>query len=424
MSTSTKTNNKWALYKPEVRYFFQAAYSYDTAGITSLFLCPRIFMGSFALNFLITITSAMFERKKAFIVTDKTIRHLVSKVESILKLNGFQVYVWDKVEPEAPLEKIFECSKEMQNFQPDLIVAVGGGSHIDTAKASWILYERPEISLKDVNPFIPLLLRRKALLLAIPTTSGTGSDSTVAIVVTDNSFKPPFKAEILHPEVIPDFSVLDPDMVVGLPRNLTIGTALDILAHAFDSYTSPITSEFTEVFAVKAIKLVLEWLPKVLRHPDNREARFKVHKAATLAGIAFSNGGASLTHALGHSLGKIFNIHHGLSVGVFIPYMIGYYSKTTDRCVELAKELGIKASSDENFLIELENLFLNFYREINAPVKLSDLKIDEKEFLNKLEILSRYALEDVTTVFSPRPINMDDAKRLFLDAYYGRIVRW
>ncbi|MGP3667993.1 MAG: iron-containing alcohol dehydrogenase [Candidatus Bathyarchaeota archaeon] len=418
------STDKWSLYKPEGRYFFQAAFSYDAAGVVSLFICPRIFTGSFGLNFLITVTSAMFERKKAFIVTDKTIKHLTFKVESILKLNGFQVYVWDKVELENPLEKIFECAKEMLNFQPDLIVAVGGGSHIDTAKAAWILYERPEINLKEVNPFIPLLLRRKALLLAIPTTSGTGSDSTAAIVITDNSFKPPLKAEVVHPEVVPDFSVLDPDMVINLPRNLTIGTALDALAHAFDSYISPAASEFTEVFAVKAIKLVFEWLPKVLEHPDNKEARFKVHKAATIAGIAFSNGGASLTHALGHPFGKIFGIHHGFSVGVFIPYMVGYYSKTTDRCVELARELNIEALNDEDFLVKLENLFLDFYRKIDAPTKLSDLKVDEKEFLNKLEVLSRYAVEDVTTVFSPRPLSIDDAKKLFLDAYHGRRVRW
>ncbi|AFH42218.1 iron-containing alcohol dehydrogenase [Fervidicoccus fontis] len=408
--------SNWYLYKPVVRQYLQFAYSPEGRTLITTFISPRIFMGLAATPMFASSVSSALKKKRAFIVTDPYIKPMAFGVGRVLQSFGFNTTVWDKVVPEPPISTLKPCAQAMEQFDADLIVAVGGGSAIDTSKVAWALYERPDIDFKLINPMAPLGLRNKALFAAIPTTSGTGSEATSAAVITDESYSPPRKFSVVHPELVPDFAVLDPSFVVGLPPKLTLGTALDAFAHAVDSYLTHSSFEMTDFLAIGAIKLIMRWLPRVLSHSDDIEARLKIHEAATMAGLAFSNGGIALTHSLGHSLGKVFSIHHGFAVGVFIPYVIGFYAEVSDKYTELAKELGV---NEEPLQKALVLKFLDFFKQVKAPLTLKDLGVDEAKLREKLDVLAEYAYEDICTPMSPRPISIEEVKELFLNALKG-----
>jgi len=414
----------WHLYNPIVRQAIQSMCSSEGKRVISTFIAPRIFIGYAATQAFALSVASLFKRRRAFIVTDPHIKVLAFSVEKILKSLDIATKVWDKVVPEPPTSSFKPCAEAMEEFGTDLIVAVGGGSVIDTAKVAWVLYERPDVDFRLIDPLKPLGLRRKALLAAIPTTSGTGSEVTSVAVITDESFKPPRKFAVIHPELVPDFAVIDPRFVVGMPKKLTLCTALDALAHAVDCYLTHASFELTEALAVKAIKIILRWLPRVLKRPDDVEARLRMHLAATLAGLAFSNGGIGLTHSLGHALGKVFGIHHGYAVGVFIPYIIKFYSEVSDKYLELAEELGLDMHDYSSALGHLIGTFTTFFKEVGAPLTLKELGISEEALKSKLDVLAEYAFEDPCTLFSPRPISTEEIKQLFLDAMYGRLGDW
>ncbi len=411
----------WYLYNPVVKQVSQSLYSPEGKRVISTFFSPRIFIGYAATQAFASSVAPLLRSRRAFIVTDPHIKSLALSAEKVLQSVGFTTTVWDKAVPEPPTSTLKPCAEAMEEFGADLIVAVGGGSVIDTAKVAWVLYERPDVDFRLIDPMKPLGLRRKALLAAIPTTSGTGSEATSAAVITDESFKPPRKFAVTHPELVPDFAVLDPRFVVGMPRKLTLGTALDALAHAVDCYLSHASFELTDALAVKAVKIILRWLPRVLEHPDDVEARLRMHLAATLAGLAFSNGGIGLTHSLGHALGKVFGVHHGYAVGVFIPYVIKFYSEVSDRYLELAEELGLNVRDRRSVLNHLIATFTTFFKEVGAPLTLKDLGISEEALKGKLDVLAQYAYEDPCTLLSPRPVSAEEIKQLFLNAMYGRL---
>lgn len=408
----------WYLYNPLVRQYLQYAYTPEVRTIISTFVSPRMFMGVAATPMFASNIASTLKKRRAFIVTDPHIKQIASRVSRVLQSFEFTTMIWDKVVPECPMSTLRPCAQAMEQFDPDLIVAVGGGSVIDTTKIAWALYEKPDIDFRLINPMAPLGLRKKALLAAIPTTHGTGSEATSAAVITDESYTPPRKFSVAHPELVPDFAILDPSFVLSLPQKLTLGTTLDALAHAVDSYLTHSSFEITDSLAIGAIKLIMKWLPRVLAHPDDIEARLKLQKAATMAGLAFSNGGIALTHSLGHSLGKVFLIHHGYAVGVFIPYVIGFYAKVSDKHIELANELGIKEGRlPKNLVLK----FVDFFKQVNAPLTLKDLGIDEVKFREKLDVLAEYAYEDVCTTGSPRPVSIEEIKELFLNALKGEL---
>jgi len=386
------------------------------------FFCPKIFVGKLGLLAFSMMMASMCTRRRAFIVTDQYVKHLADKVAQSLRTFGFQVQIWDRAVPEPPLETVQECAEDMKKFEPDLIIAVGGGSVIDTAKAAWVLYERPGTNLKMLNPLFPVGLRVKARLVACPTTSGTGSETTYAAVLTDTSQTPPRKLEIASLELVPDYAILLPEFAAGMPPKLTVGTGLDALAHAVDAYFSSMATEFTDAIALKAIELILKYLPRAYRNPKDMEARYKMHIAATMGGIAFSNSGTALTHSLGHAVGKAFGIHHGISVGIFIPYVIPYYAKATDRYIDLAKYLGIEAKTNEEYLKKLVDLFKDFLRSLDVSYVLKDHGISREDFEKNLDVLAKYAYEDAVTPASPRPTSVEELRKLLIYAYEGKDV--
>jgi len=382
-------------------------------------------MGSLGLAAALGAIAPLREKKRAFIVTDKPIRQIAESLTPVFQQFGFTVEICDKAEPEPPIPVIDEIVEQMERFEPDLIVAVGGGSAIDASKAAWMKYERPDLDMGQTTPLESIGLRAKALLMAIPTTAGTGSEATWAFVLTDTSETPPRKIAHGHPELVPDFAILIPEITVGMPRDLTIGTGLDVLAHAFEAFINrQWTNILTDSLAIGAIKAVFKYLPIAAEDPRNTEARYHMLLAATMAGLAFSNSGAALTHSLGHALGKVYGIHHGISVGVFIPYILAYESKVTNSYVELAKALEIKAASEKEYLDKLIELFADFLKKLGVPTALKEFGIERDDFEKKLDTLTKYAWEDPTVIFSVRPTSELDIKRLFEYAYDGKVVDW
>lgn len=414
--------------EPALKMLVPLACATAIRGLSTPFSVPKIFMGSNAFSEahglgadVVDAFGAMCAKKQAFIVTDEHAGRYSTRVSNILQSRQFTTQIWDKVEPEAPLEIVRECAESMKQFEPDVIVAVGGGSVIDAAKAAWILYERPDITdLEMVSPLTPLGLRKKAILVAVPTTSGTGSDCTAISVVTDTEAKR--KIPIVSAELMPDFSVLDPAFVTGMPPKLTAGTGLDALTHAMDNVMSPMTNDFTDALALRAIQMIFKYLPRAYRDGTNHEARIRMHMASSMAGIAFGNGGVGLTHSLGHSLGKAFAIHHGIAVSIFIPYTLQFYSPITDKYLDMCQALEVGDKSKEKSLAGLIKKVRALLEELDVPLNLKGLGISKEEFEKNIDKLVLYGFEDPSVFTNPRPLTMEQCEQLFRYAYEGKDV--
>ncbi len=414
--------------EPALKSLVPLAGASAVRGLSTPFTVPKLFMGANALSEAPGLGAGVFDmiaascqQKRAFIVTDKHAARYANRVSEVAKKSGFTTETWDRAEPEAPLENVTGCAEAMKGFEPDVIVAVGGGSVIDGAKAAWVLYERPDITdLATVSPLFPLGLRKKAILVAIPTTSGTGSDCTAVAVVTDTSAKR--KIPIVSPELMPDFSVLVPAFAAGMPPELTAGTGLDALTHAVDCVMSPMTNDFTDAMALRAIKMILRYLPRAYRDGTDHEARLRMHIAASMAGIAFGNGGVALTHAMGHALGKTFGIHHGVAVGVFIPYALQFYSPITDKYLDICEALKIEGASSEASLAALVERVRSFLRELGIATDLKGLGITREDFEKSFDTVVLHSFEDPSMFQSPRPATLEQCEVLFRYAYDGKDV--
>jgi alcohol dehydrogenase class IV len=292
---------------------------------------------------------------------------------------------------------------------------------MDLAKAAWILYERPDITdLRTLSPVAPIGLRKKARLLAVPTTSGTGSECTAAAVLSDEETHR--KVPISSREIVPDFAALDPTFTVGMPPKLTAGTGLDALAHAMDNMTAPASNDITDALALRAIELVFKYLPRAYRNPRDREARLKMHIAATTAGMAFGNGGCHLTHSQGHALGKVFGIHHGVAVGLFIIPTLQFCARVTDKHLEVCKALDIRGANDEESMANLIAKIKELLSKLDLPTDLAGLGITREQLNENLDQLVTDAYEDPDTFASPRWIRPEDCRKMFEYAFDGRDI--
>lgn len=397
-------------------------------GLSSAFSTPKIFMGANVLPegpaLGVTAVDVFADRcpkKRAFLVTDTIAEKSAVKVERALQAKGFTTKIWNKALPEAPLDNVRESGTAMTEFEPDFIVAVGGGSVIDGAKAAWVHYERPDIPhLGMISPLAPLNLRKKALLAAFPTTSGTGSECTNVFVAHDEEFHR--KVPVACGELMPDFAVLIPEFTMSMPPKLTAGTGLDVLAHAMDSAAITGGNEITHSLALTATEMAFKYLPRAYRNGQDHEARFRMLLAASTAGIAFGQGGVALTHSFGHSLGSLFNIHHGIAVGIFIPYVIQFYQTVTNNFLTLCKTLNVTGRSTADSLSRLVKKVKGLFTELDIPVKLKDLGISKGDLNKKMEQLILYTVEDIDSYFSPRPMTAEQCEKIFRYAYDGKDI--
>ncbi|MFH1091811.1 MAG: iron-containing alcohol dehydrogenase, partial [Pseudomonadota bacterium] len=282
-------------------------------------------------------------------------------------------------------------------------------------------YERPDITdLGQVSPLRVLTLRAKAIRAAVPTTAGTGSECTGAAVLHDSAAHR--KVAILCDELVPDFAILVPEFTYSMPPKLTVGTGLDVLAHAMDAVTAPTSNDFTEPLAVKAVEMVFKWLPRAYKNGNDREARARMLMAASIAGIAFGMSGCHLTHAFGHSLGAVFNLHHGLTVGLFIPQSLQFNRAITDKHLAACRALDCLGRNAEESLDKLVAKVRGFLTSLDVPLALKEHGISEKDFEDKLEMLVTYAHADPTAYLNPRPMTRGQCEKVFRYAYEGRDI--
>ncbi len=379
------------------------------------FISPRtIVYGEDALEYLREI-----QGRKAFVVSGKTISRIgiAGKVSRYLEEAGMEVKGFDEVEPEPSVETVKRGAEAMREFGPDWIVGLGGGSSMDAAKAMWVLYERPDLEVGMINPLEKFGLRAKARMICIPTTSGSGSEATWAVVITDTVEG--VKMELPSREMVPDVAILDPALTSSMSPSLAAQSGLDALTHAIEAYSSPWRNDFSDALGIKVIQTVFEYLPRSVSDPKDSEAREKMHMAATMGGLAFGNSQAGVAHSMGHSLGAVFKIPHGRCVGLMLPYVMEFSRGVVlDRYAAIAKALGI-TSGDEDAVEELISRVRGIREDVGEPNSVRDAGVDEDDFMSRLDDLTDRAMRSALTAICPRTPSADEYRRLFLSAYKG-----
>lgn len=385
------------------------------------FTSPRIVFGEDSLEQLSAV-----EGKRVLVVTDPVIRKLgmLEIVVSELKKEPRDVEVFDQVEAEPSFENVEKVAATARRFQPDLIVALGGGSCIDAAKAAWILYERPDLKLEAVSPLTNLNLRKKARLVAIPTTAGTGSDATWVTVLTDKAQNVKIDY-IASRELTPDFSILDPRFIMKLPREATAYTGLDALTQGIEAYVNQWRNDFSDGLALRSIQMLFEYLPKAFDNPDDLAARQKTQNAATMSGLAFGNAQLGLAHATGHALGAVFHMPHGLSVALSNPYVIQFSSRdAAERYSEIAHLIGIKEESADTATDRLVERVKDLMVHLKTPLSLRDAGISLNIFEQNLDDLTEKTNRSTCTFVNPRVPDVDEIRRLLVCMYEGKQVNF
>lgn len=382
------------------------------------FSSPLIVFGEDAVAHLATLSG-----HKVMVITDANLNRLglVQIVLENLKNTGMQIEVFDQVLPDPDLETVKKGAQQMLDFQPDWIVAVGGGSVIDAAKGMWVLYVRPDVQPDAINPIETYGLRQKARLVAIPTTSGTGAEVTLAVVLSDHESRR--KLGLGSREVVPDIAIIDPQLIKGLPPKISADTGLDALTHAIEGFTSTYHNDFSDGLCLQAAKMVFEHLVKA--YNGDVTSKEKMHYAATIAGLGFGNSMAALAHGLGHALGAVFHVPHGRAVALFLPYTIEYcanLSESGNRYEELAHFLGFSADNEREAAFVLAAKIRDLERQINQPLCIADLGIEKSALDNEIEQLIENALNDTQTIMSTRIPDENDLRLLFQYAYDGKNI--
>ena len=388
--------------------------------------------------------------ERAFIVTDQGMVKLgyVDKILYHLRKREKHVHceIFDEVESDPSFETVNKGLEMMRNFKPDVIIALGGGSPIDAAKGMWLFYEHPDADPEGLKlKFMDIRKRTykfpklgiKTKMVAIPTTSGTGSEVTSFAVLTDkvNNKKYP----LADYELTPDVAIVDPDLVLSLPKTVTADTGMDVLTHALEAYVSNMASDFTDGLSEKAVELVVNYLPKAYTDGANDKlAREKMHNASTIAGMSFTNAFLGVCHSLAHKIGAEFHLAHGRINAILLPYVIRYnatlptkfvsfpkyeYFIADQKYAQMAKKIGLKADTVEEGVSSLISKVKELNDFLGIPKSLKEAEIDEAEFMAKVDMLADRAFEDQCTTANPRVPLVSELKQILIDSYYGNEIR-
>ena len=386
--------------------------------------------------------------ERAFIVTDEGMVKL-GYVDKILyhlrkRQNHIHFEVFTEVEADPSFDTVNKGVAAMNIFKPDVIIALGGGSPIDAAKGMWLFYENPDADPEGLKlKFMDIRKRtykfpkmgKKAKMVAIPTTSGTGSEVTSFAVLTDKVRNK--KYPLADYELTPDVAIIDPDLVMSLPKSVTADTGMDVLTHALEAYVSVMASDYTNALSEKAAGLVFEYLKRAYDNGDDKEAREKMHNASTIAGMSFTNAFLGVCHSMAHKIGAEFHLPHGRINAILLPYVVRYNSSQPTKFVSwpkyeyfiadqkyanIAKRVGLKASTVEEGVNSLIKAIQELNEKVNIPKSFKDAGIDETEFLAKVDMLADRAFEDQCTTVNPRVPLVKEIKQILLDSYYGKEV--
>lgn len=385
---------------------------------------------------------------RAFIVTDPSMVKLgyIDKILYHLRKRNEYVHseIFSEVESDPSFDTINKGVKMMNDFKPDVVIAVGGGSPIDAAKGMWLFYEHPEADAEGMKlKFMDIRKRtykfpklgEKAKLVAIPTTSGTGSEVTSFAVITDKQNNK--KYPLADYELTPDVAIVDPDLVMTLPQKITADTGMDVLTHAIEAYVSNMASDYTDGLAEKAIELVFKNLREAYNNGSNKFAREKMHNASTIAGMAFTNAFLGINHSLAHKLGAEFHMAHGRLNAILLPYVIRYnaskptkfvsfpkyeYFIADQKYADISRRMGFPAYTNEEGVNSLISEVKKLNADLGIEKSFKEAGINEEEFLSKIDMLADRAFEDQCTSANPRVPLVTELKEILIDAYYGKEI--
>jgi alcohol dehydrogenase class IV len=383
------------------------------------FISPTIAFGDDALEHIRTVKGA-----RVLIVTDEKIHALgfVDEVAKYLLETSRQIQVFDKVESEPSLENISAGADFANAFQPDLIVAIGGGSCIDAAKGIWIRYERPDLRLEAVSALTELNLRKKARLVAIPTTSGTGSDATWVAVITNRAEHLKIDYITSH-ELVPDVSILDPRFCLKMPKVMVAQTGLDALTQGIESYVTTWRTDFSDSLAMKVIQLAFKYIERSYIDANDLEAREKMHIAGSMSGLAFSNSHLGMAHSMGHALGATYPMAHGLSVALANLYVMQFNRNVVaERYAEIAHTMGINAPNAEGCVQELVASLAALMKRLGQPTTLAEFGINRETLHRDMKSLIEKTNMSTCTFVAPRIPSSEELEKLYLCALEGRTV--
>jgi acetaldehyde dehydrogenase/alcohol dehydrogenase len=347
------------------------------------------------------------------------------------------------VTPDPSLACARAGAAEMAAFQPDTIIAVGGGSPMDAAKIMWVMYEHPQVDFMDMAMRFSDIRKRiytfpkmgqKAYFIAVPTTAGTGSEVTPFAVITDE--KTGVKYPLADYELLPNMAIVDADMMMNAPKGLTSASGIDALTHALEAYASMLATDYTDSLALRAIKMIFEYLPRAYeKGAEDPVAREKMADAATIAGMAFANAFLGVCHSMAHKLGAFYNLPHGVANALMIvetmrfnasevPVRMGTFPQydhphTLARYVEIADYLGLTGKNNEEKFENLIKAINELKEKVGIRKAIKDYDIDEKAFLGRLDEMVEQAFDDQCTGANPRYPLMSEIKEMYLNAYYG-----
>lgn len=353
---------------------------------------------------------------KAFIVTggsSMTKSGILQRVIDLLSEAGMESRVFSGVEPDPHFSTVYRGAAEMKAFQPDVIVALGGGSVMDAAKAMWVYYENPGLSkLSDILPpnTIPKL-RKKAMMVCIPSTSGTASEVSRSVVITDDETN--IKHGIGNMELVPDVAICDPVVTVTMPPKITAETGMDALTHALEALVSKRANYLSNILATAAAKDIIAYLPRAYQDGENLEYREIMLNASMTAGLAFTNVSLGIVHSMAHTIGSFFGIAHGLADAVLLPYIIDFNKKdptAREIYAALARELHVD---------DLAALVRRLNRTLGIPGCFRELIKDREAYMEKLDAMAEMAKRDGCTKTNPVIPEVDEFKSLFVKVYEG-----
>ena len=393
-----------------------------------------------ALNELKTVMG----KKRVFIVTDEFLfthgytKPITDKLDEL----GISHTTFFNVQPDPTLASAKEGAKAMEGFKPDCIIAIGGGSAMDAGKIMWVLYEHPEVDFMDMAMRFSDIRKRvytfpkmgeKAYFIAIPTSSGTGSEVTPFAVITDEQTG--IKYPLADYELMPKMAIVDADMMMDAPKGLTSASGIDAVTHDLEAYASMMATDYTDGLALRSIKTIFEYLPTAYENGKDVVAREKMANAATMAGMAFANAFLGVCHSMAHKLGAFYHIPHGIANALMIDIVLRFnasktptkmgtfpqysYPHTLERYAEVADYLGLGGNTNEEKLENLIKAIDELKEKIGIKKTIRDYGVDEQEFLNRLDDLSKQAFDDQCTGANPRYPLIEEIKEMFLEAYYG-----
>ncbi len=380
------------------------------------FTGPKIVFGPGSVEYLSSLGA-----KRALVVCDRFLatNGTLDRIKGEIAKGGTSIEVFAEIDPEPLVSRVLEGVELAKRFGPDLIVGLGGGSAMDVTKAIYALYERPDLTVYELTPLVDLKLGKKARLVQIPTTSGTGSETTWATILTEGEGGT--KLELAHRDLVAEWAVLDPTLPASMPPKLTADTGADALCHAIESISSEWANPFSDALAKEAVHLLFRDLPRAVKDGSNAEARESVHYAATMAGLSFGNAQVGIGHALGHALGSTLHIPHGRSVGVFLPYAVEFNFKSAkDKFARLAPVLGESTTRDAR---ELSARIRTLWKEIGMSTSLRDIGgISEEAFEKALPEMVTRADQSTCVTANPRMPKSEELTKLFRAAWNGTPV--